>query len=314
MEMKNNMKIITFSLLIVLALSVSASSQVWTEFATIDVRGMEVKLYGDSTSLRIDEENENERRLWVKFELSGNMKSPYNDKEYSIRKEEYFFKCAENEYTVAHTILMDDDGNTVFDSGYHHPFNPGYEKNWYQVTPGLGPEIIYDKVCNLEGKEDPDTTGKSESDPGKDNETDEGYVSSGSITGGEITDGLDVKNVRWAIRKGFERIVFDVYKWGGYEKPEGTEPAEVPGYFEVSGKRNENGLLVRIGGYRSFSAQFPELKDSDLIEEISINRNEKLADDSGFIIEIDLKKPVIYKAFELHDPARIVVDLKEASS
>lgn len=295
-------------------LTFPAFSQVWNEFATMEVRGSKVTLYGDRTSLRIDEQNDDERRLWVKFELSEDMQSEYNKEKYRIRKEEYFFRCDENEFAVAHTILMDEKENIVYDSGYHHPFDPAYEENWYQVTPGSGPEIIYNSVCKLgEGKKQvADESVKDDDSKETTSKTSErlkGFKTSGHITGGEITDGLDVKEVRWAPRKGFERLVFDVYKWGGYEKPEGTEPVEVPGYFEVSMSKDENKMEIRLGGYRSFSAELPELNDSKLIESITINKNEKLADDSGYILDVVLKRSSAFKAFELHKPARIVIDL-----
>lgn len=295
-------------LLFVVFGSLPAYAQVWTEFATMKVRGMDVTLYGDKTSLRIDEQEEDKRRVWVKFEMSGSMKSQYNDKEYRTRKEEYFFDCEEKIFAVAHTVLLDKNNNEVYDSGYHHPLDPGYQKNWYDVTPGSGPEIIYDKVCNIQIDDNEERTVSPDKQALKENGKD--FITAGYITGGEITDGLDVKNIRWATWKGFERLVLDVYKWGGYEKPEGVEPAEKPGYFEVSMPKGENRLDIKLGGYRSFSADMPDIRDSAIIQSIAINRDEKLADDSGYLVNIALKKPSSFKAFELHSPGRIVVDLK----
>lgn len=301
-------------LIVVLFLAVPESSHAWTEFATMKVRGTKVVLYGDKTSFRIDEQDEEERRLWIKLELSGDMKSEYNNKDYRVRKEEYFFDCDERTFAVAHTILLDENGNVVYDSGYHHPFGPGYKDNWHEVSPGSGPAIIYEKVCEI-GKLPDESPEKS---VGKGDEqvlidTEDGYKVSGKFTGGVITDGLDVKEVRWASRKGFERFVFDVYKWGGYGSPAGTEKVDVPGYFEVfgrDGRDGEDSIRVIISGYRSFSADMPDLEDSELIESLSVKSDEELASDSGFVLDIILKKPSEYKAFELHKPGRIVVDLK----
>lgn len=300
-----------FLLLILVFTSIPVYAQVWTEFASMKVRGKDVTLFGDRTSFRVDDDDDEHRRLWVKLELSDDIESGYNDKKYRVRKEEYFFDCEEKKFAVSHTILLDKDGNEVYDSGYHHPFDPEYGDNWFSINGSRGPEIIHDKVCNLNLPENSD----QETNPGKEKSEagmkhDNGFRKSGSITGGIITDGLDVKKVRWASRDGFERLVFDVYKWGGYDGGESTERVDVPGYFEISGTGNSNTLDIKLEGYRAFSAKMPDFKESKLIKSLEVNRDEKFASDSGFFLELDLMEPPVFKAYELRDPARIVIDLK----
>lgn len=136
------------------------------------------------------------------------------------------------------------------------------------------------------------------------------YTSSGSISGGEISDGLDVKNIRWADRDNFERLVFDIYKWGGPTNPEGIVPNDYPGTFNFEFK-SEKEVVVSFEGYRAFTARFPKLLKSKLVSEISIVRDEKNAGDSEFKIKIYFKQPVKIEVFELYSPARIVVDIIE---
>ena len=59
------------------------------------------------------------------------------------------------------------------------------------------------------------------------------YITEGSFVGGEFADGLDVKTIRWADHRNYERLVFDIYRWGGPNSPEGLLPNEYPGSFEM---------------------------------------------------------------------------------
>ena len=136
------------------------------------------------------------------------------------------------------------------------------------------------------------------------------YIGSGSIHGGEIADGLDVKNIRWADRGNFERLVFDIYKWGGPTNPAGILPNDYPGTFKFE-FITETEVQARFDGYRAFTASFPKFEKSDLVSEIAIIRDEENADDSSFRIKIYFKRPVKIEVFELFSPARIVVDLVE---
>ena len=136
------------------------------------------------------------------------------------------------------------------------------------------------------------------------------YINSGSFRGGEITDSLDLKNIRWADRDEFERLVLDIYKWGGPSNPEGILPNVYPGTYEFK-FLSDTEVQVSIEGYRAFTAKIPDLKKSGLIREIIIDRNEYYASDTGFTFTIFFNKPVKIEVFELYSPARVVVDIKE---
>ena len=59
------------------------------------------------------------------------------------------------------------------------------------------------------------------------------YITQGSFKGGVFTDGLDIKSIRWADHNSYERLVFDIYKWGGPNNPKGLLPNEYPGRFNI---------------------------------------------------------------------------------
>ena len=136
------------------------------------------------------------------------------------------------------------------------------------------------------------------------------YVNTGSFRGGEIADGLDIKNIRWADRNDFERLVFDIYKWGGPSAPEGILPNVYPGTYEFR-FINEKEVRVTIEGYRALTADIPDFNKSDLIKEIRIEESEAGASDTGFRFIIYFNEPVKMEVFELYSPARVVVDVKK---
>jgi len=138
-----------------------------------------------------------------------------------------------------------------------------------------------------------------------------GYKTSGYITGGDVTDGLDIKNLRWAPRQGFERLVFDVFEQSEEDEPGSAEPVDVPGYFEVSLPEAGNDIRIRLSGYRSFTAQIPDLGESKIIKNITVSKDNTLSDSSGYLVDVQLNSAAVFRAFELHKPGRIVLDIKE---
>jgi hypothetical protein len=145
---------------------------------------------------------------------------------------------------------------------------------------------------------------------GKDKE--ENYINSGSFEGGEIADDLDVKEMKWSKHGKYERIILYISKWGGHDKPKETKPADVPGYFKISSGKNHENLDVQLGGYRAFTAKLPRLEKSNMIRDITLPTGEKLATGNGFSFVIGFKIPVQFEVFELHSPARIVIDFKRS--
>ncbi len=130
------------------------------------------------------------------------------------------------------------------------------------------------------------------------------YLSYGSVTGGEITDGKDIYRIRWGKHSTFERIVFDIH-YGDSEEDYG--PVDVPCYFEIRYVPSRLKFEVDFSGAREASATIPILARSRLISYIDF-RN--LYGDSSVGYVIKLKRPVKFEVFELHNPARVVIDIK----
>lgn len=126
-----------------------------------------------------------------------------------------------------------------------------------------------------------------------------------TVRGGAITDGKDLKDIRWAKHQGYERIVLDIYE-GAYDRK--GPAAEVPGSYEITYEYYPYRFSIVLNGIRAVTANFNDLKKSDLIKD---SYRTPYLDDSGMEFAIELHKPVEYKIYELHRPARIVIDIRE---
>ena len=129
------------------------------------------------------------------------------------------------------------------------------------------------------------------------------YLSDGSVTGGEITDGRNIYSIRWGKHSTFERIVFDIHE-GVYGEDYG--PTDVPCHFEIRYEPSRLKFEVEFNGARDASATIPELTRSRLIRYID---SKNLQDDSAIGYIIKLKRAVKFEVFELHNPARVVIDV-----
>lgn len=130
------------------------------------------------------------------------------------------------------------------------------------------------------------------------------YISSGTVQGGEITDGMDIRDIRWSKHITFERIVLHIYKSEDGKK---GLPAPVPCHFEIEYEQRPFRLVFTLSGVRRFSATFPKLTGSNLINDI---HKIIYPDNSVAKFAVELKEPIEYEVFELHNPAMIVVDIR----
>ena len=134
------------------------------------------------------------------------------------------------------------------------------------------------------------------------------YKSVGYFVGGNPSSDLDIRRVRWHKHVGFERVVFDCYRYDGVLGRKTYVLSSDTGEYEI-GKEKKNALEIdgEIKGYRSFSAILPSFDKSKLIRSIEL-----LNEDNGaYLFTIHLKKSTPYKVFTLSNPARIVIDLKD---
>jgi len=134
-----------------------------------------------------------------------------------------------------------------------------------------------------------------------------GYKSYGYFQGGEMSEDLDVRSVRWHQHKGYERVVFDVSKYDGVFGSAPYKDTGEVGIYQI-GIEVKNGLSIdgELSGYRAFSARAPSFKKSKLINKMEIFPN----DIQSFLFSLELKKPASYKVFTLKNPTRIIIDIR----
>jgi len=136
------------------------------------------------------------------------------------------------------------------------------------------------------------------------------YIARGSFTGGEVADGRDVHNIEWSAHDGFERLEIRIHE-GKWSDSKNAEPAAVPCRFTGSREDFPARLVVRGSGTRMFSSGPPELPDDALID--GYYRIVYL-DDSGAMFAFDVESDTEFEVYEMHDPAVIVVDIREIPS
>lgn len=130
----------------------------------------------------------------------------------------------------------------------------------------------------------------------------------GAVEGGESADGCDLRNIRWGKQPGFERVVLDIDQ-GAYQ--EKGLPVQVPCYFKIKYEFYPYRFTVLLSGIRARNAKYQQFTGSGLIQGTYLI---PYLDDAGIMFAVALKKPVEYEIFEMHNPGRIVIDLRENRS
>ena len=135
------------------------------------------------------------------------------------------------------------------------------------------------------------------------------YHDSGKVIGGQRTDGKDLYSIKYSQHDTFERLVIGIHQWLTDEKGVAVAgpPAAIPCSFEVTYEEYPFRLVFDFEGVRWRSATFPKFPGSDFISDIHSMFAHSWGNDRFAVI---LKKPIKYEVFELHNPAKIVVDIK----
>lgn len=133
------------------------------------------------------------------------------------------------------------------------------------------------------------------------------FLGPGSIAqGGTITDGRDLRYIRWGRHPEFERVVLDIYH-GRYEEkgPEADEPC----FFAIELEEYPSRIVIQLAGIRAVHADF----EVDFGESRLVRNTHRLPifDDSGALVVIVLEDYAEFRAFGLSDPGRIVVDIRK---
>lgn len=162
-----------------------------------------------------------------------------------------------------------------------------------------------------ENTEEEETGSEVEYDPADDGEereaeTAEGenYMYGGTFTGGEVTDGRSVGHIDHGMHDGYERLVLDIYE-GSYQELE--DPAEIPNHFEVTKEAYPARFVYTLSGIRGLPEDIPDLSG---MEYFTFMDTIPLFDDATIQLAAYVQHPVEFEVFEMHDPAKIVTDVR----
>lgn len=134
------------------------------------------------------------------------------------------------------------------------------------------------------------------------------YIDDGLITGGDrAIDEVEVKDVRRAKNKGFDRWVIDL---DGTRRGEPTAIGRPP-FYQIALNQDEKRMVVTIFGNPrlGFNSQkvVAQLKKSTGVSNVELLP--KVEDDS-WTFAVSFKEPRPIEVFELNNPVRIIIDLK----
>lgn len=137
------------------------------------------------------------------------------------------------------------------------------------------------------------------------------YVQDGIIVGGDkAINGVIVKDIRRATNSGFERVVIDL------EGSKNGESAAVPRppFYQVSVTPDENRLVFTLWGKPRLAFDAKKVvagfKKSKAVQKVELFP--QLEEDSWtFAFDFKGKHPI--EVFELSNPVRIIVDIREAA-
>jgi hypothetical protein len=135
------------------------------------------------------------------------------------------------------------------------------------------------------------------------------YVNVKSFSGGSPVNGLDIGLVRLGQSSHYTRLIFDSYKWEGYAQLP-VEKVNDSGTYIFTYEPKNKRIVGILDGYQAFSALVGDHTDlyegNTMIKTIHID---EYLDKSGFKFTIELKQDAKIRVYELHNPARIIIDL-----
>ncbi len=132
----------------------------------------------------------------------------------------------------------------------------------------------------------------------------DGYKYSGFFSGGAPSNNLDIRLIRWHKHKGYERVVFDVYRYNSILDRKDYARSDITGEYEIGREGTNSAIDGELKGYTSISATIPSFRTSSIIRRV-----EFMPDKDSFLFTITLKKRSAYKVFTLKHPTRIVIDI-----
>lgn len=133
----------------------------------------------------------------------------------------------------------------------------------------------------------------------------EGFINSGSFSGGTFATGQDIAVARFGIHEDFDRLVFEIYEFAGIAKP--TKPVEV--ITSYASTLSEDGTLIQItlkGAYEAYASQSSiDYKGKTSVKSVTFSNS---PEGDAITISISLSQPSQYKVFSLKSPGKLVID------
>jgi hypothetical protein len=136
------------------------------------------------------------------------------------------------------------------------------------------------------------------------------YINAGKVKGGQPTDGKDLSFINFGKHDTFERVALDIHEWTGDAGTPSRRmgpPAAIPCQFEVTYEEYPFRLFFDLEGIRWRSATPPNVSSSDYINNMYFIFSDSWGNER---LAVTFNKPIEYEVFELHNPSRIVVDVK----
>lgn len=137
----------------------------------------------------------------------------------------------------------------------------------------------------------------------------EHYVKEGLITGGDrAVDDVVVLDLRVAAHKGYDRIVLDL------EGNREGDPAPIkrPPYYQVSMTPEMHRMVFTVSGRPKLAFDSKKvhggLKKSRLVRSVELF---PVLEKDRWTFALDLKKGKGIEVFELADPVRVIIDIKQ---
>ncbi len=128
------------------------------------------------------------------------------------------------------------------------------------------------------------------------------------LSGGTVSDGLDLSQIRIGEHGGYTRIVFDVKYWEGYGTPKAGTSSDKVGHYTFTLEQNHR-VEAEFSGFRSSSAKDIVASERSKVHSIKRLKGEAYGDDSTVFYQIQLRAPARIKVFHLYNPSRIILDV-----
>jgi len=114
------------------------------------------------------------------------------------------------------------------------------------------------------------------------------------LSGGSISDGLNLSSIRIGEHTGYTRIVFDVQYWEGYGSPKAGTPSDNVGHYKFTLEQNHT-IEIEFSGFRSSSAKDVTVSGHSRVHSIKMLKGEAYGDDSAVFYKIRLYGPAKFQ-------------------